>query len=115
MNIYIGLMLIAFSGLSLEIALVRLLSVTTWYHLAFFAISTAMLGMTAGATRVFLSPDTFRSENLSRSLWRSSIYFAISIPGTLFLLCLIPLALNTSTMSVFALIITTLLLKLVKS
>jgi len=43
MNIYLGLFFVAFSGLALEVTLVRLLSVTTWYHLAFFAISTAML------------------------------------------------------------------------
>jgi hypothetical protein len=107
MNIYLGLFLIAFSGLSLEIALVRLLSVTTWYHLAFFAISTAMLGMTAGATRVFLNPKAFTKDNLERSLWISCIHYSLSIPVTLLLLCLIPLSLFKSAMSIFALVITT--------
>ncbi len=107
MNIYLGLFLIAFTGLSLQITLVRLLSVTSWYYLAFFAISTAMLGMTAGATRVFLSPQAFSRENLPRSLWISCIYLTLSIPVTLLLLCLIPLVLNRSVMSLFALIITT--------
>jgi spermidine synthase len=107
MNIYLGLFLIAFSGLSLEITLVRLLSVTTWYHLAFFAISTAMLGMTAGATRVFLSPQAFCRENLSRSLWKACIYLTLCIPVTLLLLCLIPLDLRKSVMSLLALLITT--------
>ena len=107
MNIYLGLFLIAFSGLSLEITLVRLLSVTTWYHLAFFAISTAMLGMTAGATRVFLSPQVFNRKNLSRSLWISCIYFSLSIPVTLLLLCMIPLEIKNNAMSFFALLFTT--------
>ena len=37
-RIYAGTFLIALATLGLEIALTRLLSVTTWYHLAFFAI-----------------------------------------------------------------------------
>jgi hypothetical protein len=107
MNIFLGLFLIAFSGLSLEIILVRLLSVTTWYHLAFFAISTAMLGMTAGATKVFLSPQEFSDENLPGSLWKSCIYLALCIPVTLILLCLTPLSISRSVMSLFALLLTT--------
>ncbi len=107
MNVFFGLFLVAFSGLSLEITLVRLLSVTTWYHLAFFAISTAMLGMTAGATRVYLNPQVFRYENLPRALRASCIHLALSIPVTLLLLCLIPLSLNASVMSLFAILITT--------
>jgi hypothetical protein len=107
MRIYCGLFLVAFSGLSLEITMVRLLSVVTWYHLAFFAISTAMLGMTAGATRVFLSPHTFSGGNLPRTLWASCIYLTLSIPLTLLLLCLIPLELKRNVMSILALLITT--------
>ena len=38
MNVYIGTFLIAFATLALEITLARLLSVSTWYYLAFFAI-----------------------------------------------------------------------------
>jgi hypothetical protein len=37
MNIYLGLFLVAFATLSIEIITVRLLSVTTWYYLSFFA------------------------------------------------------------------------------
>ena len=48
-TVYAGLFLIALSSLAIQIILVRLLSVITWYHLAFFSISTAMLGMTVGA------------------------------------------------------------------
>jgi len=107
MNVYAGLFLIAFSALSLEITLVRLLSVTTWYHLSFFAISTAMLGMTAGATRVYLHPKEFGKDNLWTTVSSSCINFALSIPVTLVLLCLIPLGLYKSIMSSFAILITT--------
>jgi hypothetical protein len=33
----------------LEIVQTRLRSIVSWYHLAFFVISIAMFGMTAGA------------------------------------------------------------------
>ena len=65
MHIYSGLFFIAFSSLCLEISLVRILSVTSWYYLAFFAISTAMLGMTAGATRVYLYPNQYTPEKMA--------------------------------------------------
>ncbi len=48
-NIYIGTFLISFTSLALEVTITRLLSVITFYHLAFFAVSIAMLGMTVGA------------------------------------------------------------------
>ncbi len=46
---YVGLALTAAATLALEILQVRILSVVSWYHLAFFVISIAMFGMTAGA------------------------------------------------------------------
>ena len=107
MNIFLGLFLTAFTGLSLEITLVRLLSVTSWYYLAFFSISTAMLGMTAGAVKVFLNPKAFTGVNLSNSLWKACICLTLSIPVSLILLCLVPLHIAKSAMSFFAILITT--------
>ena len=107
MHVYLGLFLVAFSMLSLEVTLVRLLSVTTWYHLAFFAISTAMLGMTAGATTVYLRPKAFSPQSLPAAVSISCICFALSIPATLVLLCLVPLGMHPSIMSLFALLVTT--------
>ncbi len=105
--IYAGLFLITFSMLALEVSLVRLLSVTTWYHLSFFAISTAMLGMTAGATRVYLRPHSFTGEQLQRSLCSAAALLAGGIPLSLILLCLVPLGVYESVMSLFALCLTT--------
>lgn len=56
MNVYLGIFLISLTTLAFEVALTRLPSVISWYHLAFFAISTAMLDMTAGVTTVYLKP-----------------------------------------------------------
>ena len=60
MTVYAGLALIMLSTLLLEIVVSRLLSVVTWYHLSFVAISVAMLGAAAGAVAVFAAPDRFR-------------------------------------------------------
>ena len=93
MRIYFGIFLIAFATLALEIILSRILSVITWYHLSFFAVSTAMLGMTAGATRVYLQPHLFGENQLSKRLTSYSIGFSLATPVCLFLLCCLPLVL----------------------
>jgi len=107
LNIYLGAFLIAFSTLALEVTLSRLLSVITWYHLAFFAISTALLGMTAGATTVYLKPNWFTKEKLNDNIAKTCLAYSIIIPFALIVLCLMPLDLKKSVMSLFALIIAT--------
>ncbi len=102
MNLYLGTFLIAFATLTLEVTLSRFLSVVTWYHMAFFAISTAMLGMTAGATTVYLKSDWFKSENYNKNLAFSCFLFSISIPLTLLILCTVPLKLEFSPFRIFS-------------
>ena len=68
MHLYLGIAFTAFTTLAIEITLVRLLSLITWYHLAFFAISTAMLGMTAGAVTVYVRRESFAGEKLERAV-----------------------------------------------
>jgi hypothetical protein len=75
-----GLFLITFATLVLEVLDSRLLSVLTWYHLSFFAVSLAMLGMSAGAVRVFLLGEAMRGETARLALARYAIFFALSIP-----------------------------------
>ena len=53
---YTGLGLITAATLMLQIVETRIISVTSWYHLAFFVISIAMFGLTAGAVWVYLPP-----------------------------------------------------------
>ena len=107
MRIYLGTALIAFTTLALEITLTRLLSVITWYHLAFFAISTAMLGMTAGATTVYLKPTWFTKERLNGSIAKACLGYSFATPLALIILCLLPLHLAASVMSIFALLVAT--------
>ena len=80
MTVYAGLALIMLSTLLLEIVVSRLLSVVTWYHLSFVAISVAMLGAAAGAVAVFAAPDRFRPDRTSRDLALWAGRFALAVP-----------------------------------
>ena len=107
-SVFLGIFLIAFSSLTLEVTLSRFLSVVTWYHLSFFAISTAMLGMTAGATKVYLNPEKFFKENLYESIGKACFAYSLSIPVTLLVLCFTPLTLEVSVWNLAAFFIATL-------
>ena len=74
----IGLFFITAASLLLEILNTRLLSVVTWYHLSFFAVSMAMFGMAVGALWVYMQPRKFSIYNAYDSLFRYSIFFAAS-------------------------------------
>jgi len=62
----------------LQVLQTRILSVVAWYHLAFFAISMAMFGLTAGAVFVYLRRDRFTAETLSDDLSYFSAAFAVT-------------------------------------
>ncbi|HTU24783.1 MAG TPA: hypothetical protein VMF30_05270 [Pirellulales bacterium] len=107
MHIYIGTFLLALVMLALEVTLTRILSVTTYYHLAFLAISTAMLGMTAAATAVFLNPRRYAADRLEANLAKAGLGFALAVPVSLVLLCLTPVVVEASIMSLMGLICVT--------
>ena len=75
---YTGVFLISFSSLMLEIIQTRILSVVVWYHLAFFVISLAMFGLTAGAVWVYLRRVRFTEKTLSYDLSYFSGLFALA-------------------------------------
>jgi hypothetical protein len=54
-----GLFLVSCATLMYEVVLTRLLSVVSWYYLAFVSVSMAMFGMTAGALFVQLNQRRF--------------------------------------------------------
>ena len=61
-SFFIGLFVIAASILSTQILQTRILSVMSWYFLAFFTISMAMFGMTAGALVLYFLDRHFPRE-----------------------------------------------------
>lgn len=77
--LYAGLFAATFATLLLEILDSRLLSVLTWYHLSFLAVSLAMLGMAAGAVRVFLGGAAYDGTHALSRLPSITLAFAVSI------------------------------------
>ena len=98
MHFFVGIFLLAFEVLALQVALGRLLSVTSWYHLAFFAIAIAMLGMTAGTTRVYFNPLRFSDAKNEENLAWACLQQAWSVPLSLVVLCLTPIIFEPNVM-----------------
>jgi SAM-dependent methyltransferase len=103
-----GLFLATLATLLLELINTRLLSVVTWYHLSFFAVSTAMFGMAAGAIRVYRGGESFEGESARRALASWSTALAVAIPLSHILVLCIPIRLGTSAITISGLIATTL-------
>ena len=78
-----GVFLISLAVLMFQIVETRILSVIAWYYLAFFGISMAMLGMTAGAVYAYLRRDRFGTDGLVAALTDYSLACAVSIPISL--------------------------------
>jgi hypothetical protein len=102
--LYAGLFASTFATLLVEILDARLLSVLTWYHLSFLAVSLAMLGMAAGAVRVFLAKNLQEPVEAMRRLPALTEAFALSIVASHLIVLCIPIpALNRfSVMEVVA-------------
>src|ERR1700727_3640313 len=75
---YMALGLVAAATLMLQIIETRIISVVSWYHLAFFVISIAMFGLPAGAEFVYLRRERFRPERLSYDLTVATLAFALT-------------------------------------
>ena len=75
-----GLFFITLATLMLEVLDTRLLSVLTWYHLSFLAVSVAMLGMAAGAVLVFVGGDLFSPARAVRILPAAALAMAVTLP-----------------------------------
>ncbi|MBL8857630.1 MAG: hypothetical protein JNL28_03875 [Planctomycetes bacterium] len=102
-----GLFTTALATLCLEVLDTRLLSVMAWYHLSFFAVSTAMFGMAAGALRVYLGGERFEGENAPVQLRLNALLFAISIPVCHLTNLVVRLPSGTSAVTIAALFVTT--------
>ena len=64
---YAGVFLLCMSVLMQQIVQTRILSVMAYYHLAFFSISMAMFGLTAGALWVYFRRADRKSTRLNSS------------------------------------------------
>jgi len=77
-----GVFFITFAVLVFQIVQTRILSVVAWYYFAFFAISVAMLGMTAGAVWIYLRSDRVSPDNLATWLSDTALLTALSMPAS---------------------------------
>jgi MFS family permease len=101
---YAGIFLVALATLMLEVLLTRVTSVIAWYHLAFFVISLAMLGMTAGAVMVFLLPRAFADEHVPKRMTQTTLAFAATTPIAAGMAMSMPLMPITGLMDFFSLL-----------
>jgi hypothetical protein len=101
---YVGIFLVALATLVLEILLTKISSVVGLYHLAFFVISLAMLGMTAGAVVVFLLPSLFEADLVPHRMAQLGLGFALSTPVAVGVALSMPLLAVDSLMSFLALL-----------
>jgi hypothetical protein len=76
----------SFASLAYELALIRILSITLWYHFAFLVVSIAMLGIGASGTLLSVVP-LLKDE---RKVPAYVLLLAIAIPAGYLLIGLIP-------------------------
>ncbi|RPI19375.1 MAG: hypothetical protein EHM58_01800 [Ignavibacteriae bacterium] len=74
----IGLLLISLSTLMLEFTLIRVLSVSLWYHFAFMIISIALLGFGISGVVITIS-DKLNKTEVNKALTLVSILYSISV------------------------------------
>jgi hypothetical protein len=89
---FVGLFLISASTLIYEVVLTRLLSVVTWYYLAFVSVSIAMFGLTAGALLVQFLPEFFAGEHAPKRMAQAVLAAAIAMPLSLMTMLAVPVA-----------------------
>jgi Spermine/spermidine synthase domain len=88
MRIRTAVFLVTLSGLIFEIGLTRIYSATIWYHFAFVAISTALLGWGLGGLAVHLL-KRMRTPSMDTAALLMLLY-ATTIPGCLWILVQFP-------------------------
>ncbi|MEJ5330285.1 MAG: hypothetical protein WHT07_09040 [Desulfobaccales bacterium] len=98
---YAGVFLITACTLMFQLAETRILSVILWYHLAFFAISMAMFGLTLGAVWVYYCQERYAAR-LSYYLAYFSTAFGVSMVFSLVGQLLLPVTVSLSLTALLA-------------
>src|SRR3954452_535371 len=89
--LFVGLAMVTAGTLALEVLLTRLLSVLTWYSLAFLVIGMGLFGLTAGAVEVYLHPERYEADRLAGTLADRALQGAIAMPVAFAMLLVVPL------------------------
>jgi hypothetical protein len=88
---YLGVFLVTAATLILQIVETRILSVVSWYHVAFLVVGLAMFGITAGAVRVYTDAKRFSADNLYRELAHNSHALGILTAAALLVQMAVPI------------------------
>lgn len=89
-NILLGIFLISMGALALEVVLMRIFSVTMWYHFAFLAISLALMGSATAGVFLYFFPQLTQPERAQRWIGRASVALAVAVPVVFLLYLRIP-------------------------
>ena len=88
---FAGVFVITGATLMLQIVETRILSVTSWYYLAFFIVGMAMFGLSAGGVWVYVRRDHFSRGHLSFDLaYYTAAFGCSSVVSLLVLVTLTP-------------------------
>jgi len=102
-SLYLSIFLLSLAGLALENSLTRIFSITMWYHYAFMAISVAMLGMSTGAVKVFVSGfSELGKDEIDSLIIKYSRYFSLFTILSLLTLLSIPFVPRSSGIGIFS-------------
>lgn len=85
----IALLLVSLSVLMLEFTLIRVLSVSLWYHFAFMIISIALLGLGISGVTIIISNRINKAE-INSFLTITSLLYAVSIIASFVIINKIP-------------------------
>jgi len=84
-----GIFLVSLSALLLEFTLIRVLSVSLWYHFAFMIISVALLGFGISGVTILVS-DRINKADINKYLVITSFLYAVSILVSFYFMNVVP-------------------------
>jgi spermidine synthase len=95
-TVVLGVALVSFASLLLELAMTRLFSVVLFYHFAFFAISVALLGLGSGGVFAHIRRDWLARFDLASMGTLICILSSLSIPVVVSVVLHTPVSLQVS-------------------
>ena len=95
-TLVLGIALVSFGALVLELSLTRLFSVILFYHFAFLAISIALLGLGAGGVLAYLGRERLAHYSTRQLAASTSAANAVAIVAVLAIVLHVPVELELS-------------------
>jgi len=90
----VGIFLVSFAVLLVELLLTRIFSVTLYYHVSFMVVSLAMLGFGASGLVVTLARERFSPDRLLPDVARAAIAFALTAVAAAGISFVLPISLQ---------------------